>query len=408
MCWLSVVFRKNCRLLVWASPSGAPRKPSKVNRNATDIFSLPRRPKIRSSFAIIFTDADCCQLRAGNDIVLVLRGRTVSDVLPVLFNHLDGSLSVAELAEVCKEIVTEEDLREILKTLKAEGVLEDAYIDLPLPVTTDELEFYAEQLSFLAHFEREKYESQRRLKGARVAVVGGGSLGSAVLCSLASMGVGHLALIDTPGGAAQMIPRPPMTGDGSATAVSWLANINPHVHVETLSAASFWNEDAVRGFHVIAVTTDRPEFSVYEEMNRASLRHGIPWITCSPLNSVEGAVGPFFVPFETCCYRCYDLRVKSNIAGYSEYIAFEAYALKRNGRVPEYGYLPAFPNVLGNLAALELVKHLTGFIPPETYGRVLSINFITLHTQIHEVLKLPRCPDCGPPSHLPPIALWSK
>ena len=47
------------------------------------------------------------------------------------------------------------------------------------------------------------------------------------------------------------------------------------------------------------------------------------------------------------------------------------------------------------LAALEVVKDLSGLTPPLTYNAQLEINLLNMEFALHPVLKLPRCSVCG-------------
>lgn len=122
---------------------------------------------------------------------------------------------------------------------------------------------------------------------------------------------------------------------------------------------------------------------------------------------MAGTVGPFFVPYETCCYTCYDRRVKANLEAYHEYLAYQKYLGKSMKHPAPYGYLPSFAAIIGDLIAIETIKHLTQFVVPKTYGATFSLNFLTFESEFHEVWKLPRCPSCGPAARTPPRAVWS-
>ena len=159
---------------------------------------------------------------------------------------------------------------------------------------------------------------------------------------------------------------------------------------------------------VIVSASDSPAPSLHEDIHRLSLKLGVPWITCGPLNSIEGLVGPFFVPHETCCYFCYQSRLKGNLTCYEEHAAFEAYVKENEGRTAEFGFLHPFPMIIGNLLALEVVKHVTGFATPATYGAVISLNLLTLRLEQHEIFKLPRCEECSAVAGAPPRSLWRK
>jgi hypothetical protein len=61
---------------------------------------LPTKPKIHSFFDVIFMEDHACQLRAGDDRILIVRGRTVSEVFPHLLPHLDGTCTLSDLVQV--------------------------------------------------------------------------------------------------------------------------------------------------------------------------------------------------------------------------------------------------------------------------------------------------------------------
>ncbi len=373
---------------------------------------LPARPRIRPYFDVIFASDGGCQLRDGDDRILVLRGTTVTETFPLLFPHLDGTHTVADICERCRDIAPKEVLVTILERLNEEGILEDGATPSCAP---EESESYSPQLLFFSRFTDDRYGYQAKLKGARAAVIGLGSIGQTVVISLATSGIGHLTGFDDSARVPWASTLPGAQGDRSereTTALSLLVEKNhPDVAFQAEEGRLETHDDvarAVTGNDVVIVAFDKPRLSIFEQVNRVCLDENIPWITCGSLNSIEGIVGPFMVPRETCCYKCYELRSKANLDAYSEYVTFEEYLREKDGRTADHGHLPSFPAVIGHLIALEVIKHLTQFVPPETYGSIFSINFLTLQAQRHEVLKLPRCPACGPAANTPPRALWSR
>jgi len=83
---------------------------------------------------------------------------------------------------------------------------------------------------------------QRRLKAARVAVIGAGGLGSPVLSYLAAAGVGHLTIIDADTVDESNLHRQLLHGTPDigrrkiASALDALRRTNPHVHLTTHAA----------------------------------------------------------------------------------------------------------------------------------------------------------------------------
>lgn len=374
---------------------------------------LPVRPRIPPYFDQIPMENNAYQLRAGDDTIYILRGRTVSELLPHLLPYLDGSFTLSQLIEKCKEVATEDEILTILECLNNGGLLKDASTEPPSMFSREELSYYGPQILFFSHFTAEPHACQARLKNSKVAILGLGAIGVTVLMSLAKAGVGYIT------GVADRQLSPPFPNHNyTATDVrestdgvlaSVLGNINPSIAFRQLNDG-LQSKDSilqiVKGQDVIVVAMDEPRMAIFDWVNQICLDENIPWLVCSSLNSIEGTVGPFIVPRETCCYECYRLRLKSNLDAYDEYVAFEKYVREHEGRTASYGYLSQFPAILGEFVALEVVKHLTLLVPPETYGSLFSINFMTLQARSHEVLKLPRCPVCGPAKDQPPKSYW--
>jgi bacteriocin biosynthesis cyclodehydratase domain-containing protein len=141
----------------------------------------------------------------------------------------------------------------------------------------------------------------------------------------------------------------------------------------------------------------------YEVFNQACLEEKITW-TSYRLFGFEVNIGPTVIPYETPCYKCFDLRRKGNLTFYEEYTLLERY-LKEH-QFPS-GYLYITPGI--GLAVLEVIKLLTRFVDPATYGKFFSVNLLTLETRLHSILKLPQCPHCGRPAKgRPTIHIWDS
>src|SRR5439155_1946561 len=71
----------------------------------------------------------------------------------------------------------------------------------------------------------------------------------------------------------------------------------------------------------------------------------------------------------------------------TEYVADQGQAV--------VGYLPSMPSILGDIAAVELVKFLTRILPSSTVGSVVEVNLLAVRVDARTVLKLPRCAVCS-------------
>jgi bacteriocin biosynthesis cyclodehydratase domain-containing protein len=128
-------------------------------------------------------------------------------------------------------------------------------------------------------------------------------------------------------------------------------------------------------------------------VNTACVREQVPFLPVVLLGW-EGHIGPAYFPQLTACYHCYDLRVKSNLSHYQQYLLYEEACRRRPGEQP-FGRLATFPDTLAGLASTEVTKIITSCYPPATYGRLVVIDLLMLETEVHDVVKVPRCPTCG-------------
>ena len=127
------------------------------------------------------------------------------------------------------------------------------------------------------------------------------------------------------------------------------------------------------------------------------------WTSCRAVG-FEFELGPTVIPHETPCYRCFDLRRKSNLTSSDEYALLEPHwqAISRSA-----GALAITPGI--GLAALEVIKALTHFAEPATYAHLHTLNLLTLETRLHPILKIPRCAHCGRSSQpRPTIHAWEQ
>jgi molybdopterin-synthase adenylyltransferase len=116
-----------------------------------------------------------------------------------LLGLMDGSRDLAglhrDLGGPSKRAV-----RRAVADLEDQGILEEARPPGPPGLTAAELDRYSRNLDFFSlatlGSRRTPLEVQRRLKAARVTVLGVGAVGSTIAASLAAAGVGHLRLLD--------------------------------------------------------------------------------------------------------------------------------------------------------------------------------------------------------------------
>jgi len=252
----------------------------------------------------------------------------------------------------------------------------------------------AEQLPKLSHEEILRYsrhlilpdvgvEGQRKLKAARVLLVGAGGLGSPAALYLAAAGVGTLGVVDFDVVDRTNLQRQILHGTAMVgrpkleSAVARIQDINPHVRVEPFETRLTSENalDIIRGFDVVADGTDN--FPTRYLVNDACVLLGKPNVYGS-IFRFEGQASVFFAE-EGPCYRCL----------YAE--------PPPPGLVPscaEGGVLGVLPGIIGSIQALETIKLILGS-GDTLIGRLLLFDALQLRFRELRLEKDPDCPVCG-------------
>ncbi|MGH7673220.1 MAG: molybdopterin-synthase adenylyltransferase MoeB [Gemmatimonadales bacterium] len=252
----------------------------------------------------------------------------------------------------------------------------------------------ADELPKLSHEEILRYsrhlilpdvgaQGQRKLKAARVVLVGAGGLGSPAALYLAAAGVGTLGLVDFDAVDQTNLQRQILHGTskvGTAkleSAKERIRDLNPNVRVETFETR-LTSENALeilREFDVVADGTDN--FPTRYLVNDACVLLGKPNVYGS-IFRFEGQASVFYAN-EGPCYRCL----------YAE--------PPPPGLVPscaEGGVLGVLPGIIGSIQALETLKLILGVGQP-LIGRLVLFDALKLQFRELRLEKDPDCPVCG-------------
>ena len=224
---------------------------------------------------------------------------------------------------------------------------------------------------------------QRRLKAARVLVVGAGGLGSPVALYLAAAGVGHLGLVDFDDVDLTNLQRQLLHGTSDVgrpkleSARDRLRDVNPHVDIalydERLTSANAMR--IMRGYDVVVDGTDN--FATRYLTNDACVLLGIPNVYGS-VYRFEGQAS-VFATADGPCYRCLFREPPPP------------------GLVPdcaEGGVLGVLPGMVGTIQANEVIKLLVGIGEP-LVGRLLLCDALSGGFRTISIKRDPECPACG-------------
>ena len=362
-------------------------------------MSTTGRLALKESVFVVPVAEEHLQIRTG-ERSLKITGSQVGLLIRVL-EQLDAGGDPDEIRSRLPEY-PDEAITTLLGRLNSLGLLEDPGEHLAAGFDKQEAGYYTSQLQFFSSRSKNKFDPQKALKNARVAVIGVGRLGSIVASNLLSSGVGRLRLIDArPVGNHDIGPVYTQQDHGArrAEAARWrLGQVNPFVELSTADGEIDTAENlkqTIGDCDLLIVCEDEPAVKIFEAANEACLQKKIPWLGVG-LSGVQGVIGPLVIPGETPCYRCYKLRERGNAPHVDEYTSFEDYLRANPDHQVKQGSLRAFDSLIGSLAALEVVYALTNISDPKSLGNLLVVDLLSFDIEAHPILRLPRCPVCSP------------
>ncbi|QFG25017.1 adenylyltransferase/sulfurtransferase MoeZ [Actinomadura sp. WMMB 499] len=224
---------------------------------------------------------------------------------------------------------------------------------------------------------------QKRLKNAKVLVVGGGGLGSPALLYLAAAGIGTLGVIDfdvvdESNLQRQIIHRQSSIGKPKVeSAADTVRDINPLINVVTHDTALDRDNvmEIFAQYDLIVDGTDN--FATRYMVNDAAVLLGKPYVWGS-IYRFDGQASVFWAEHGPC-YRCL----------YPE--------PPPPGMVPscaEGGVLGVLCASIGSIQVNEAIKLLAGIGEP-IVGRLMIYDALEMTYRSVKVRKDPECPLCG-------------
>jgi len=231
-------------------------------------------------------------------------------------------------------------------------------------------------------------EGQKRIKAAKVLVVGTGGLGSPLLAYLAAAGVGKIGLVDFDRVDYSNLQRQILHGTSSVgkmkteSAAAAMKEINPYVDIQRYDVP-LTSENAmeiIKEYDIVADGTDN--FATRYLVNDACVLLNKPNIYGS-IFRFDGQATVFWAE-RGPCYRCL----------YPE--------PPDPGLVPscaEGGVLGVLPGIIGVVQAIETVKLIIGQ-GDLLIGRLLLFDALKMKFREMKLRKDPTCPICGPNAHI--------
>lgn len=311
-----------------------------------------------------------------------------------LLAALDGEHTVEQLrAEFGAETV--EDTISQFQELEA---IEDAadYDRLP----PGELARYDRQLRYFSDIggrELPPSECQRRLREAKVAVLGVGGLGGWAAWSLACCGIGEMWLVDGDRVEHSNLNRQILYTEADLgllkveAAAARIRAFNSAMRV-TATARRLESQVEIADFiaeaDVVVDAADWPAHDIERWCNAACFEAGVPYITMSHFPPIA-RVGPLYVPGRTGCFSCQEIAYRR------DYPLFDVAVEQRRALPSPAATLGPACGLIGGQIGLEVVHLLTGLCDPATLGVAHIYDLRTMEVKREPVVPETECPVCA-------------
>jgi bacteriocin biosynthesis cyclodehydratase domain-containing protein len=313
---------------------------------------------------------------------LLVSGPEATAIARFVINKLGDTSDIDELMADIPEAMRPA-ATQLLETLRARHLVEysdeddaAAWPDLAHAVDTP-------QWAFFSALSTTPGALQATLAPATVGVVGVNRTSQSLVRGLLRIGLGTVRMVSHP-----ILDNREVVDRWDAEAAGWA-----DAGRLRRSSARNWEASLVATDLAIA-TCDFGAAEALLEVNRRSVALGIPFLP-GWLEEHAGFVGPLGVARETACLRCFfDQR-----DGPGRTHNGPSIVAPEGGEAGELGAsdntLRLLTAVCGRIAAMEVLKFLTGCAPSGAVGRSIEVSPRTLALFPRRVLKRPRCPDCS-------------
>ena len=334
------------------------------------------RPKLRLDSVLIET-SEGAFLR--NDTTsCVIKGRSSYRWLAALSPHLDGRRT---LDEICAGLDPERrsTVLHLVDSLMARGFAKDAGDPEPdslLPATV--ARYFRRQLEFIDHHADRPRQRFRDFRNARVLLAGSGEVLLAAATGLIRNGLANLELA---AGAAVGPYGEALHGEVDAL----------RAHGVPCEVRADGPDDPTPGeYDAFIYGADDGDPGRVLELTRRCWTAG-PMFLPVVLADRQAVIGPVVRRGEAPCWLCAQLRLTANADTATAATRWRDLTV---GRSVGARVSPTVARMIGNAAAFELFRLLSGILPGDFDGAVVVQDLETLETSRETLLAHPLCPVC--------------
>lgn len=318
---------------------------------------------------------------------------------------MDGTRTLGELHRCLAADfpeVSKEDVAEAVEQFDGVGFLENG-ADAPDGLLDDyDLRRWERNVNFFGSYATlgtSKYDHQHRLKSCRLTLLGLGGLGSHILLDAAAMGVGSVRVVEFDRVELSNLNRQILYTEADVgrlkveVAVERVGAFNPTMRIDPVGKRISSTEDVmevIADSDVVISVADRPKMEIVHWVNEACVRVGVPLITGGL--ETQRAIYYTMIPGMTGCVECWRRHVTE-----TDPVSAALLEEKRRRQIggDNAAFCPLVTMTTGLLLG-ELVRLVTGIVPPVAAGRLMQMRFDDYaFTEAERWERLPDCPVCG-------------
>jgi bacteriocin biosynthesis cyclodehydratase domain-containing protein len=307
--------------------------------------------------------------RGANE--LMLSGGDVHVILEQLIGKLDGRSREEIVDSFAEELRPEIDA--LLTSLLARRLITEEPEPRPAEITLESL-----QSAFWWSFGKPAEQATEKLRAATIIVAGATLIARSLIRSLLESGIGRVVIVD----------HPVLNNEAAPSRFDFASDARVSRQPELPA------DDELAAASLICATSDLAAQEALLDINRAAIRVRRPFLPVS-VGDLAATIGPLNEPGETACLRCYLIRTDANNVNYAAARALRLHIREHPETALATGVLPPMTGIAGEIAALEVIKYIAGFPPPDAIGRAIQVNLVSFAAVARRVLKIPRCPDCS-------------
>lgn len=345
-------------------------------------MQLPLYPRMSEDFALLWHSRRMFVAFGGlGDIVL--RGKSVENLLPQVIPLLTGRFTVAEIVARVQGF-RPSAVQDVLSLLFMQGLLEEGKV-LNGNVTRELAQSFETQLKFYSRYidftraTRNRYEVLSELQSASVVALVSGRGAMQVVAELAHLGLGNLTVV-------------PLDGQQQL----WRKMATPHLHVDVLELdvpaltqgqpeAVQRLESALAGQKLMLLAVDAPFLPLTRRLNSLCVQHQLPFLR-SLIHPDAVEIGPSVFPHQSPCYECVHhgglLDLNDTQAGWA------STPLARR-------FLSPAEQIGASHTALFALSILTKFIPVKSGETLFRLRQDVMALESLPVYQLAGCPVCS-------------